>query len=420
MIRSYSSFLILSFAVLSFSCGQKATTASTPAPAPKNDVAAQQTVQQSVQQTVQISPAGTKSAEPGIAADDKGTLYVAWVDHSDENANLFLQTFGTDGKPSGDRIKINPEGTKVKAWYGDSPTVNVGRDGSLYVAWNRASAGKGNDLVVSVSHDGGKTFADAVKVNDDTEPASHGMHSLAVDGNGRIYLAWLDERNIKKAEHTGSSHHDGGEPNSEVYFSFSEDGGKTFAQNKRLATEVCPCCKTTLLVANDRVYTAWRQVLPGEFRHVAVAHSTDGGRTFSEGVVVSDDKWQISACPVSGAALSMSEDGSLVAAWYTAGSDGQPGVYTSRSTDGGATFSPRVLVSNDGTNGTPVILNDRSFVLPAKDGKIMFQTAGEGSRAVALSEGFYPVAATSRDSKFVCFVRKDKDGSSVWMSRLGS
>ena len=417
MARQYFSLAIISLAVLAAACVQKAATTTTPgsASATKNEVAREF--------SVQVSPVGTKAAEPAIAADDKGTLFVAWVDHSDDkNANVFLQRFDAEGKPTGERTQINPDGTKVKAWYGDAPTLAIGRDGAIYVGWNRArETGRGNDLVVSISHDGGKTFGDAAKVNDDEAPASHGMHSLAVDKDGRIFLAWLDERNIKKPEHTGGSHHDGGEPNSEVFFSFSEDGGKTFAQNKKLATEVCPCCKTTLLVANDgKVYTAWRQVLPGEFRHIAVAHSTDNGRTFSGGVVVSDDKWQISACPVSGAALSLDDDdGSLVAAWYTAGSDGQAGIYTARSTDGGATFSPRVLVSNDATNGTPVILNDHSFVLPAKDANIKIRSAGDTSREVSLSDALYPAGAMSRDAKFVCFVRKGKEGSSVWLSRVG-
>ena len=416
MSRKYFPLAILSLAVLASACAQKAATTipTTSAPATKSEVAREY--------SVQVSPPGTKAAEPAIAADDKGMLFVAWVDHSDDkDANVLLQRFDGDGKPAGERLQINPDGTKVKSWYGDTPTLAIGRDGSIYVGWNRANdAGKGNDLVVSISHDGGKTFGDPAKVNDDEAPASHGMHSLAVDKDGRILLAWLDERNIKKPEHTGGSHHDGGEPNSEVYFSYSEDGGKTFAQNKKLATEVCPCCKTTLLVANDgKVYAAWRQVLPGEFRHVAVAHSTDNGRTFSEGVIVSDDKWQINACPVAGAALSLGDDGSLTAAWYTAGSDGQAGIYTARSTDGGVTFAPRVLLSNDATSGTPVILKDHSFVLPAKDANIMIRVAGDSSREDSLSDAQYPAAAMSADGKFVCFVRKGKEGSSVWLSRVG-
>ena len=51
---------------------------------------------------------------------------------------------------------------------------------------------------MSVSNDRGQTFSSEVKINDDKVPGPHGMHSLAFAKSGRIYVSWLDERNIHK------------------------------------------------------------------------------------------------------------------------------------------------------------------------------------------------------------------------------
>src|SRR3982750_4000429 len=105
----------------------------------------------------------------------------------------------------------------------------IAPDNTIYIGWTRKFAdenAKGNDLLLSASHDGGKTFGEPVKVNDDTKPASHGMHSLAVDKQGRVYLPWLDERNVTQPPHLmnmegGAVHREEAEPNSEVFYSYS-------------------------------------------------------------------------------------------------------------------------------------------------------------------------------------------------------
>src|SRR6185437_11841057 len=75
-------------------------------------------------------------------------------------------------------------------------------------------------------------------------------------------------------------------------------------------------------------YAGWRQVLPGSYRHIAVASSTDGGTKFSTPVIVSDDHWMLQGCPVSGPSLSVdAASGTLKVLWYAAGESGAPGVY---------------------------------------------------------------------------------------------
>lgn len=390
---------------------------------------------------IRVSTAGSDSAEPGIASGPDGTLYVVWVDHvGNSQAEVLLQRFDANGETLGAPVRVNPEPGQAKSWRGDPPTVIAAKNGDIYVGWTATierSKG-GNDLFLSVSRDGGISFEPPVKVNDDAVPASHGMHSMAVDGAGNVRFAWLDERYLlsKKdraesdnsrqglvPQHAAFFHHkpveEEREPNAEVFTAMSIDGGRTFSANKRVADDVCPCCKTTLLTGfGSDVYIAWRQVQPGDFRHIAVAKSVDGGKTFAPATIVSDDRWQLSACPVSGAAMSL-ENGELRVAWFTAGEAGPRGLYVSESRDGGKTFSPRKFVAESSVSGTPVFMgktlvwNDLETINAAIIGSDLavndVKTFGTGSVAVAARSGDKIAKAftTTEDSRSVVWLRID-------------
>ena len=74
----------------------------------------------------------------------------------------------------------------------------------------------------------------------------------------------------------------------------------------RVATDVCFCCKTSVAIAPDGTsYVAFRHIYPTNLRDMAVARSIDGGRTFEAPVRVSEDQWQINACPEDGPSIAV-------------------------------------------------------------------------------------------------------------------
>lgn len=400
-------------------------------------------------QIVPVSSADTNAAEPAIAAGKDGTIFVLWVEHKpNKEADILMQQFDSKGQATGEKVRVNQQQGRATAWRGDPPTITIDKNGAVYVGWTEKvenAKGAANTLYLSVSRDGGRSFDSPTKVNDDTAPASHGMHSLAVDDSGRVYFAWLDERylNLRKEqtaikekpgqeyyfEKAAFFHHQPNEkvkehtkkeieqePNAELYFAVSNDGGKTFSANKRLSENVCPCCKTSLLANSDgRVYVSWRQVLTGDFRHIAVAASTDKGNSFSAPVIVSDDQWQLSACPVSGAALSTDSNNNLIAAWFTGGKAGKQGFYTSASKDGGKTFSPRSLISESMTSGTPVLLSDaaeNNNIVWTDAGKILMSKLQNGKinseTEQEIANGAVPAITFSAEKVFVSYIDKEK------------
>lgn len=382
-------------------------------------------------QSVRISADGADAAEPAVAAGRDGTAYVAWVEHGRAGeADVWLARFDGAGQPLTRRVRVNPEPGGATAWFGDPPTVAVAPDGTVYVGWTARAVGgvHASTLELSASRDGGQSVAAPVRVNDDDVPGVHGLHSLAVAPDGRVCVAWLDERNVApppQVHAPATSGHHLAESNRDVFFAFSADGGRSFSPNRRVAAAACPCCKTSVVAGTDgRVYVGWRQVLPGDYRHVAVTASADGGRTFAPAVVVSDDRWQLAGCPVSGPALSIEADGALRVLWYSAGEAGAVGLYWSESRDGGRTFEPRRAFAGSSGRATPSLLSHAAVWEDKDDGGATcittahLTTDGEAApSAVVARAGELPAAAEAQGQMFVAYISKTAERRALWLAR---
>ncbi len=375
---------------------------------------------------VQLSAPGVDAAEPVTASASDGTFYVAWVNHEVKKADVMLARFNGDGEMQGPPVRVNRNQGVATAWRGDQPSLSVAQDGSVYVVWTarvEAESKHGTDLFMSVSNDRGQSFASEVKINDDKVPGAHGMHSLAVAKDGRIYVGWLDERNVvtPKPSTKADGHHM--ESNRELYLAYSTDGGRSFSVNRKVAVDACPCCKTSLAVGTDgTVYAGWRQVLPGNFRHIAVASSTAGGQKFSRPVIDSDDRWMLQGCPVSGPSLSVDAGGSLKVVWYAAGEANAPGLYFAESKDKAQSFSARQLVSQESVRGTPSLAagNNSTIALwqssnTAETKMVELGKVGAASSVAVNAE--LPAGTVANGKLFVAYIAKEKEKRSVWLVR---
>lgn len=386
----------------------------------------------SAPQPLRISAENTDAAEPAVATARDGSAYVVWVEHRAEGqSDVLLKKISPDGTQASAAVRVNPDAGLATAWRGDPPTVAVAADGVIYVGWTARGATKGheNNLYLSTSRDDGRTFQTPLKINDDEKPAVHGMHSMALDKDGRIYLAWLDERDLSPAapaeKHRGEMH--AMESNREVFAAYSEDGGRTVSRNRMVAREACPCCKTALTTAADgRVYVGWRQVLKGDFRHIAVASSSDKGRTFSSPVIVSDDQWVIAGCPVSGPALLAGDNGMLRVLWYTEGEAGAQGLYLAQSLDGGRTFAARLLVSKGLVKGNPLLIaganapNTVALWQAGENGLMRAEIMPDGNvkdSMALVSKGELPSAAASNGQPVAAYVSTLDNQRSIWLVR---
>ena len=106
-----------------------------------------------------------------------------------------------------------------------------------------------NELRLSRSTDGGKTFSPSILVNDDEQVIGHSFDSIHVAPDGVVHVAWIDGREGKKEPGT--------------FVTRSTDHGRTVAKNLKVDENTCVCCRTSLTTGPDgTLYVAWRKVLP--------------------------------------------------------------------------------------------------------------------------------------------------------------
>ena len=109
----------------------------------------------------------------------------------------------------------------------------------------------------------------------------------------------------------------------------------------------CECCYPDDLVLADgtTVLVAYRGN-DANLRTIHVARSTNAGASFPEDHPVDTSGWVINACPATGPSLAA--DGATVLVTWMSGAGGASRAWLSRSTDGGATWSPIVQVDDFG------------------------------------------------------------------------
>lgn len=180
---------------------------------------------------------------------------VFWDFTTDVNLEGTIHAFGS-GSP-------NPRGLLGQAWvavdnYSDS------YKGNLYALCSVQPYAKSDPLEVMFarSTDGGETFSEAVKINDDEEGAWQWFGTMSVAPNGRIDVVWLDTRN------------DPGGVNSELFYSFSFDAGESWAPNEKLSESFDPHIGWPqqnkmgdyfhMVSENDKVHLAWAATFNGE------------------------------------------------------------------------------------------------------------------------------------------------------------
>ena len=108
----------------------------------------------------------------------------------------------------------------------------------------------------------------------------------------------------------------------------------------------------------------WRHVYPGSVRDIALARSTDGGRTFSAPVGVSDDNWVLNACPENGPAVAVDRANGIHVVWPTlvpgpAGSEPTLALFYATSKDG-VHFTKRQQLPTEGAARHPQLTVDAS------------------------------------------------------------
>lgn len=223
--------------------------------------------------------------KPYIVADNTkskyaGNLYVGWTRWRLTDSQMMIARSTDDGKTWSSPVEIDAHPGLPRDDNGAAEGFDgaVAPDGTLYAIWSQ-----GDDIMLTRSRDGGKTFSRArpiihtapIMFAIDTLERANGFPQIAIDPKSkRLYVTWSDYRN----------------GDLDVFVATSDEGGKHWSSPVRVNNDpvhngadqffqwlaVDPVDESVNVVFYDR------RVDPANRKQVVVlARSTDRGRTFT-------------------------------------------------------------------------------------------------------------------------------------------
>jgi hypothetical protein len=285
----------------------------------------------------------------GATLDENGRLWIARV----ENQRLLVSWSDDDGTNFSTPVIVTPEPEAISADGESRPKIAVARDGAVLLTWVQSLPQKyAVNVRFARSTDSGKTFSAPITLNDDGRITSHRFDSMAIDGDGRVVIAWLDARDRDAAKEKGEKF-----TGSSIYTVKSLDNGKSFGPNHRFHEHTCECCRITLAWTKDGPVALWRNIFGTNTRDFAIANLDEGGVRRA-----THDKWQVDACPHNGGSLAADRWGKLHLAWFTNGTARQGLFY--KNIDGDWESQP-MPIGNPAAqaNHASVVLKDKIVIL---------------------------------------------------------
>ena len=303
-------------------------------------------------------PAAEGSAEPNVAVDRTGRVWLSWLQPLAGGGHQFLAAPVT-GSTVAAPITI-AEGTTFLANWADFPAIFFAADGTMAAHWlERGASRAAYGIRMKMSRDQGRTWSAPITPHRDASAVEHGFVSFFDAPGGGVGLAWLDGREM--AGQAGGGHGGGN-----MTLRATTVRGDALGEEAVLDTRVCDCCQTAAARTADGIVVAYRDrstPAPGqtEIRDISVVRFSDG--RWSDPSSVHDDGWELTGCPVNGPAIAAAGQ-SVAVAWFT--DQGRtPRVQAAFSTDGGRTFAAPVALSSGATLGRVDVVMpgpDRAFV----------------------------------------------------------
>lgn len=264
------------------------------------------------------------ASSAAFAADGRLLAVAKQGDH------LLLYRSDDQGASWSAPVIVNAQPEAISGDGENRPKIVFAQDGGVLVSWTKP-LGKPNtgEARLARSDDGGASFAAPITVHHDRQEITHRFEAITVGGDGRVYIAWIDKRDLESAKAAQKPYR-----GAAIYAAVSKDGGRSFKPEVKVADHSCECCRIATAIDTDGTpLILWRHVFePNERDHALTKLRANGTPTSVERVTF--DRWKVDACPHHGPALAVAPDGTRHAVWFNV-KDGAGRVFYGRLMAGG-------------------------------------------------------------------------------------
>lgn len=327
----------------------------------------------------EISDKKNHIEEPYLYAAEDGSVYISWLEKSEETATLKFAEVNPDSISDS---KIIASGSDWFVNWADYPQFSSFTDGTLLSTFLQKS-GPGTfayDVKVSLNNNVDK-WSTPNTIHEDATQTEHGFVSLSPWGENML-ITWLDGRN------TGGGHDDHNHHGQMTLRAATVDRDGKKLEEWELDNRVCDCCQTGSVVTDKGPIVVYRDRSENETRDIGIVRFVDNKWLDSETVYF--DNWQIAACPVNGPRIDAMEN-YVAVIWYS-GAQEKPSVKIAFSENYGEKFDTPIQVDLGKTIGRvnlTLVENNMAFVTWMEEGNIWGRTIrnnGEKGKAFSLVE----------------------------------
>ncbi len=285
----------------------------------------------------------------GLAArsSSSGTaLYAVWTEDTTSTARddvLFFMSTDCGDNFSPPVLLNSTPGEKVR----ENPSVGVDPLGSkIYVVWVEKAVilNPPGEVFFTQGDANGENFSPPVMLS---EAGSDNFNpALTVDGSGTVYAGWRVNSDDEKLQN--------------LKMRKKRTNDAAFSEIIAVTTEGNVSAQHSLSMASlgdGKVYFAWIFDSATTGRDVYFAKTEDGGRSFTSPKRVDDVEGNVAA---NNPSIAVDPSGNPYIVWVDGPRNGGPReIRLVKSTDGGSTFGPSIVVNDPPPLGANSVQNDR-------------------------------------------------------------
>ncbi|MFO8050602.1 MAG: sialidase family protein [Thermoplasmatota archaeon] len=213
---------------------------------------------------------------PRIAISSNDTVYVAWTDAREksyfmEQPSHIRVAWSTDGENFSRSIRITPVKSEP-TWDAVKPDIAINDAGRIFIAWlDEKDSGAYRNVWGSYSDDGGLTWSEMKNINDDGLYYRNHQYLRCVMHQNEVYVTWQDNRESDNQYRP--------------YIAVSHDGGETFGENIDISDDLEPLNSrqwpSPAVDDLGNLYITWRDKRTGS-DEIWFTRSEDKGGNFSQ------------------------------------------------------------------------------------------------------------------------------------------